>query len=70
MYTNLTPSLILFVSYLAEKDGLDGEDLLGIVQYVEELRHYFPLVKERLKFKKLILMNAEPRDGASSSSVR
>ena len=30
----------------------------------------FPVIKERLKFKKLIAMNAEPGDDTSSSSVR
>ena len=56
--------------YIAEKDGYDGQDLLAIDQDAEELRYCFRIMKERLKFKKLIAMNAEPRDDTSSSSIR
>ena len=52
----------MFVSYLAEKDGCDGQDLLAIAQDADVPRHYIPIIKERLKLKKLIAMNAEPRD--------
>ena len=48
----------LFVSYLAEKDGCDGQDLLAIAQDADIPRHYILIIKERLKFKKLIAMNA------------
>ena len=43
---------------------------MAIAQDADEPRHCFPIIKERLKFKKLIAMNAEPRDDTSSSSVR
>ena len=39
--------------YLQEKDGIDGQDLLDIAEDADELRHYFPQIKERLKLKKL-----------------
>ena len=48
----------MFVSYLAEKDGCDGQDLLAIAQDADIPRHYILIIKERLKFKKLIAMNA------------
>ena len=47
--------------YLQEKDGFDGQDLADISEDEDELRHYFPKIKERLKFKKLMIaedMNA------------
>ena len=46
--------------YIAEKDGYDGQDLLAVAQDAEEQRYCFRIMKERLKFKKLIAMNAEP----------
>ena len=40
--------------YLPENDGVDGEDLICISSDIQELRHYFPVVKERLKLKKML----------------
>ena len=59
----------MFVSYLAEKDGFDGQDLLAIAQEADKLRNYIPITEERLKFKKLIAMNAKPKDDTSYLSV-
>ena len=55
---------------MAENDGCDGQDLLAIVKDEGELRQYFLIIKEHLKFKTLIAMNAEPKDYTSSSSLR
>lgn len=41
--------------YLQENDSFDAEDLLNITEDADELRHYFPRIKERLKFKKLMV---------------
>ena len=41
-----------FFCYLQENDNIDGQDLFDITQQADELRHYFPNITERLKFKK------------------
>ena len=70
LYTQTWPlHWSLFVSYIAEKDGCDGQDLLAIAQDADGPRYCFPIIKERLKFKKLIAMSAEPREDTSSSSL-
>ena len=63
-------ALLIFVPILYCNDGCVGQDLLAIFQDADEPRHYFPIIEERLKFKKLIAMNAELKDYTSSSSVR
>ena len=68
IYANFLLHWSSFVSYLAEKDDCDGQDLLVIAQDAEVPRHYIPIIKERLKLKKLIAMNVEPRDDKSFSS--
>lgn len=60
----------LFVSYIVEKDGFDGQYLLALAQDADQLRKYFPIIKECLKFKKLIAMNSEARDNINSVLVR
>ena len=52
-----------------KKDGFDGQDLLAIAQDAEELRQSYRIIKERLKFKKLIAMTNEPRDDTSSLRI-
>ena len=59
----------MFACYISEKDGFDGQDLLAIAQDAEELKQSYPIIKERLKFKKLIAMNNEPRDDTSSLRI-
>lgn len=60
----------LFVSYIVEKDGFNGQYLLALAQDADQLRQYFPIIKECLKFKKLIAMNPEARDNTNSVLVR
>ena len=60
-------AILIFVRILYCNDGCVGQDLLAIVQDADQPRHYFPIIEERLKFKKL---NAELKDYTSSSSVR
>ena len=44
--------------------------LLALAQDADQLRQYFPIIKECLKFKKLIAMNPEARDNTNSVLVR
>jgi hypothetical protein len=51
--------------YLQEKDGVDGQDLLDIAEDTDELQHYFPQLKERLKLKKLLIAETKQDKNAS-----
>ena len=55
----------MYISCRTGEGNVDGEDLLGIAADADELRFYFPKIKERLKLKKLVLDN----DAAEAAEV-
>ena len=65
----LTNSIVGFF-YLQERDSIDGKDLKDITQDADELRHYFPKIKERLKFKKLVISAETADDQIASMEVK
>ena len=65
----LTNSIVGFF-YLQERDSIDGKDLKDITQDADELRHYFPKIKERLKFKKLVISTETADDQIASLEAK
>ena len=55
---------------LQKRDSIDGKDLKDITQDADELRHYFPKLKERLKFKKLVISAETGDDQIASMEVK